>query len=468
MPPELAMVPPASASFAAAPPHDEAAEQALLAAILTEPARLDHLAGLVRPEDFYVGKHRRLFAHMLDQHERTGVVDLVTIRAAADLGGVEEFGGTAYLASLVAANVNPANAKGYADVVLARARQRSLLTAAHEIQKAAHEHQDPRAILELARGLLADAERSQGRAPATVASLLEEAFAEITSSVSHQGISTGFVAIDGLIGGLEPGQMVVLGGRPSMGKSALGLNMGLRIASQGVSVGYLSFEMTRKQLMRRALAHHSGVSTSRLKGGYFLTDQEQDRLNAASAILKDSPLVIDDTEGCSPEVMRARARVLVERHDAKVLVVDHLHLMRPPERDRTVRSSTDAMTLISHAVKATAVELGVPVLALCQLNREAAKQARPTSKRRKHDDDGPEIAKPMLTDLRDSGALEQDADVVMLLHRNGYYTKDPLDVTAEVIVAKNRDGETGTAKLSWIAGSQRFEDVDPGFTRRSA
>lgn len=444
-----------------APPSDVDAEVAILGSVLLDPAQMDRLVGFIRPEDFYVGRHRALFDLMCRHHEQAGTVDVVTLRAAMSPDLLATMDGGAYFGALLASVCHGASARNYASVVVDRAKQRALLSAAYEIQRAAHEHQDPRAILEMARGILATAERSEGRGPVTVESLLDEAFAEIGSSVTNQGIGSGYHAIDGLIGGMEPGQMIVLGGRPSMGKSALGLNVGLRVASQGIPVGYLSYEMTRRQLVRRAVACHSGVSTRRLKGGALLSESEIDRLNEACAILKASPLVVDDTEGCTPEVMRARCRVLVQKFGAKVLIVDHLHLMRPPERDRTVRSATDAMTLISHAVKAMAVELQVPVIALAQLNREAAKANRDTGKRRHHDDDPPAVSKPTLTDLRDSGALEQDADIVALIHRDGYYTKDPFDRTAEVLIAKNRDGEVGTAKLAWVAECQRFTDIDP-------
>jgi len=445
------------------PPNDTDAEVALLGAVLLDPVQMDRLVGLVRPEDFYVGRHRALFDLMLRQHADAGTVDVVTLKAAMSPDLLASMDGGAYFGTILTSVATGSNAKSYANLIVERAKQRALLSAAYEIQRAAKEHQDPRAILEMARGLLSNAERTEGRGPVTVESLLEDAFAEIGSSVTNLGIGSGYPALDSLIGGMEPGQMIVLGGRPSMGKSALGLNIALRVASQSVPVGYLSYEMTRHQLVRRAIACHSGVSTRRLKGGALLTESEIDRLNQAAAILRASPLIVDDTEGCTPEVMRARCRVLVQKFGAKVLVVDHLHLMRPPERDRTVRSATDSMTLISHATKAMAVELQVPVIALAQLNREAAKANREVGgKRRRHDeDDGPAVSKPTLTDLRDSGALEQDADIVALIHRDGYYTKDPLDRTAEVIVAKNRDGEVGTAKLGWVAECQRFVDIDP-------
>lgn len=453
--------PSAISAMSEVPPNDTSAEAALLSAVLSDPAQMDRLVGVIRPEDFYVGRHRALFELMLRQHADTGVVDIVTLRAGMSPELLRDCDGGAYLATLYAASMSGANALTYAEVITARSKQRALIHLAYELARCAREHQDPRSILEMAREHLSGVERQAGREPVTVASLLEDAFAEIGSSVAHAGISTGYVALDDVIGGFEPGQMVVIGGRPSMGKSALALNMALRLSANGVPVGYLSYEMTRKQIIRRALACYSGVSTSRLKGGVLLSDVEHDQLNQAAAILRRSSLVLDDTEGCTPEVMRARCRRLVQNHGARLLIVDHLHLMRPPERDRTVRSTTDSMTLISHAVKAMAVELQVPVIALCQLNREAAKVNRGATKARKWDDPDPDVLPPTLTDLRDSGALEQDADIAILLHREGYYTKAN-DIVAQVIVAKNRDGAVDTVKLGWQSTCQRFNDLTLG------
>lgn len=453
--------PPAKPAIASAqaPPSDIDAESALLAAMLKDPTQMDRVTSL-RPDDFYVARHRALFDLMRRHHEDHGTIDVVTLRAAMPAGLLRDLDDGAYLDTLLGSTANPGQARRYAEIVTERAKQRAMLTLAYDLDRAAREHQDPRVILEMARERLAGVERQGGKDPVTVESLLEDAFAEIASSTRNDGISTGFTALDGILGGFEAGQMIVLGGRPSMGKSALALNIALRVAGSGIPVGYLSYEMTRVQLVRRALACYAGLATNRLKGGALLDEAEIDRLNEARTILKHSPLVLDDTEGCSPEAMRARCRRLVQKHGAGLLVVDHLHLMRPPERDRTIRSATDSMTLISHAVKAMAVELGVPVLALAQLNREAAKANREvsTKRRKKWDEDGPDIARPTLTDLRDSGALEQDADVVALIHRDGYYTKVQ-DTVANVIVAKNRDGETGTISLGWSGACQRFDNL---------
>ena len=457
MPPDLALVP-APAPFARVAPHDELAEQSFLSAVLQEPNRIDDVAGMLRPEDFYVGKHRRLYALILHQRETTGAVDLVTLRSAVAAAG-EECCEVEYLHTIALAAASPHNAKRYAEVIVARSRQRAFLAVASELQQAAHDQQDPAAILEMARSLLSSTERSTERDPSFVRDLLDDAFAEICSSTASIGYSTGYVQLDSILGGMEPGQVVLIAARTSMGKSALGLNIGARVASQAVPVGYLSFEMTRKQLLRRLLSCFSGVPMHRLKGGTLLSEQEHDRLNEAAVILRECPIVIDDAEACSPETLRARSRRLVEKHGAKLLVIDHLHLMKAPDRDRTIRSQVDKMTAVSAAVKGVAKELDVPILAMAQLNREAAKQGRQTNRKHRHDEDEPEIAKPILTDLRDSGSLEQDADAVLLLHRDAYYTKNRLDRTAEVIVAKNRDGATGTAKLSWIEECQRFEDV---------
>lgn len=440
------------------PPNDPVAERAFIGSILLDGGQMDRVVGTIRPEDFYLGRNRRLFELMLAQYDRDGMVDPVTVRSMLTPDELREVDEENYLARAVITGRDAPDARSNAAIVVERAKQRALMNLTYEITRYVQGGRDSKSVLELVREHCAGLERQEGREPETVESLLESAFAEIAGSKRNTGYSSGWPALDSLIGGFEPGQMIVIGGRPSMGKSALALCLALNLSGSRIPVGYLSFEMTKRQLVRRAVACVSGISTNRLKGGELLEEYEIQRLNEGRATLKHSPLTIDDTEGCSPEVMRARGRRLVEKFGAKVLIVDHLHLMRAPERDRTVRSQTDSMTLISHAVKAMAVELAVPVLAVCQLNREAAK----ANKREDNEKDKakpPPIFKPTLTDLRDSGALEQDADVVMLIHRDGYYTKDKGDKTAEIIVAKNRDGDVDNVKLCWRAECQRFDAV---------
>lgn len=446
------------------PPHSEPAERALLAAIMNNPTTIDAVRQVVASEDFYILKHARVFDACCTVADNAGAPDGVAVLTMlAEWGDLIPFGGSDYLRDLAASYTEAVNATNYAETIRDHSRRRAIIAAAVDASRAAYDGAAPNDIIESTRGALTTMERKSSPKADTVASLLQAAFEDIDSPVARTGLPTGYQQIDSLLGGLEAGQMIVIGGRTSMGKTALALNIAARVALFGTPVGYVTMEMSKGQLIRRILASEARVNPKRLRGGRFVTDEERARLETTRHKLKTMPLVIDDVSSPSPEQLRSRSRTMLERHGIGLLVVDHLHLMRAPERDKTIRSSTDRMTSISGSIKALAKDLSIPVLALAQLNREAAKANREvsTKKRKKWSEDGPDVSRPTLTDLRDSGALEQDADVVALVHREGYYTKDPGDHRAEIIIAKNRDGETGVANLSWSDGYQRFEDVDP-------
>jgi replicative DNA helicase len=446
------------------PPHSEEAERALLAAILGSPSIIDAVRQVVVAEDFYILKHARVFDACCTVSDNAGAPDAVAVLTMlAEWGDLVPFGGSDYLRDLAATYTDATNATSYAATIRDHAKRRAIIAAAVDASRAAYDGAAPGDIIESTRGALTSMERKGAPKADTVASLLQSAFEDIDSPVARTGIPTGYQQIDSLMGGMEAGQMIVVGGRTSMGKTALALNIAARVAMVGTPVGYVTMEMSKSQLIRRILASEAKVNPKRLRGGRFVTDEERARLETTRHRLKSMPLIIDDVSSPSPEQLRSRARTMLERHRIGLLVVDHLHLMRAPERDKTIRSSTDRMTAISGSIKALAKDLGIPVVALAQLNREAAKANREvtTKKRKRWNEDGPDIARPTLTDLRDSGALEQDADVVALVHREGYYTKDPSDHRAEVIIAKNRDGETGVACLGWEDGYQRFVDIDP-------
>lgn len=447
-----------SPAFARTPPNSPEAERALLGGLLVEPESFDDIASQVELGDFYLSAHRALFVTMLELRGARKPVDPVTIlEALGKTGRLDDVGGKEALHALAAGGALGADLSEYATIVRERAIARGVIAAANDLARRAYDGQmTGSALVESMRATTTSLERSRSDAAVSVRDLLDDAFADIASSVTTRGIVTGLHALDEPIStGFEPGQLVLVGARPGMGKTALGVNLAMRIISAGTTVGFLSFEMTRKQVIRRLLASMASVPMKRLRGGTLLTDAEYAALDVAAQALRNgcAPLYIDDGSGPNTAVLRSKARALVERQGCGILFVDHLGLIRPPSSDRTIRSTVDVVSHVSRELKALAVDLRVPVVAMCQLSREAAKGNRGDANSTPHE--------PTLTDLRDSGSLEQDADMVLLLHRPGYYTKDPYDVTAKVIIAKQRDGETGVAKLAWNGQTQRFVDLAP-------
>lgn len=462
--PRLVTGEPPPPAFAREAPHSLEVERALLGGLLAWPEGLDDVAAVLDVPDFYLARHRILFGTLLEMRARRLSLDAPSILdELATSGRLDEIGGKAELHAITKHAVIDADPVDLARRLREKAQARHVIdTARHLSQQAYDGTLSGPALIDAMRAATTALERDEGDSIKTVRGLLDDAFAEITSSTVARGIGTGFYALDGLVtSGFEPGQLILIGARPGMGKTALGLNLARAMIGSSVAVGFLSFEMTWRQLMRRLFAAQSGVPMNRLRGGTLLSEPEQDALNQTAEAIKHgcAPFLIDDSSGPTTSVLRSRARTLVEKHGCQILFVDHLGLVRPPSTDRTIRSTVDVVSHVSRELKALAVDLKVPIVAMCQLNREAAKGHR--NRKGGSEQDTSSVQDPTLTDLRDSGSLEQDADMVLLLHRDGYYTKDPHDYVARVIVAKQRDGETGVAKLAWDGARQRFSDVDP-------
>lgn len=452
------------AAFVQEPPHSLEVERALLGGLLAWPEALDDVAAMLTPEDFYARSHRATFAVLLDMRTRRVNVDAATVLdELAAVGALEDLGGRAGLHEIARAAIVDADPVDLARRVRDKAQARHVIETARRLSQQAYEGSlSGPALVDAMRAATTMLERDEASNTVTVRGMLDEAFNEITATTFTRGIGTGFHALDGIIEtGFEAGQLVLVGARPGMGKTAFLLNLGRAMIGCSTTVGFLSFEMTRRQLMRRLLSAQTGIPMNRLRGGVFLAEHEETLLNEACEALKHgcAHLVVDDSSGPTTSALRSKCRTLVEKHGCQLLFVDHLGLIRPPTTDRTIRSTVDVVSHVSRELKALAVDLKVPVIAACQLNREAAKGHRNRKGSSEHDTSS--VQDPTLTDLRDSGSLEQDADMVLLLHRDGYYTKDPHDHVARVIVAKQRDGETGVAKLAWAGHCQRFEPIDP-------
>jgi len=440
-------------------PHAQEAEQSLLGGLLIDPEAISQVEGLVVPEDFYVSKHRAIFQAVLDLRRRGTLVDLVTVGTAlTDAGQLANVGGLAYLSSLTDTMPSSANIEAYAGIIKEKSVARSLLAAADEIQKTCFEAPDLTAKerLDRAESLIMSVGQSAAvietgyvRASETLHDALKTIQLLQERKQSVTGVPTGFIDLDRLTNGLHPGNLVIVAGRPSMGKTAIAMNIALHVAIQTdpVPVGVVSLEMNREELMLRLLSSLSGVDHSRIRTG-TLASNEWPLLPPAAARIDAAPLWIDDSPGQSVIDIRARARRLKKEHNIGLLIIDYLQLIHARrERDRREAEISE----ISRFLKTLAKELNIPVVALSQLNR--APESREKDNKR-----------PRLADLRESGAIEQDADVILFIYRDEVYNKDNDDNKgiAEVIIGKQRNGPTDTVKLSFSGPTVSFHNYYGG------
>ena len=432
------------------PPHSTDAERSIIGTILARSDVLPDILALgLSAADFYAPKWGAAFAAILAVAGRGEAIDALTVGdelASGAYGGAAP--GTADLIAQVADVPSLDHVATYTARVVAAARVRAVLGAATEIVEAgygADARVDVEAFCDWAEAMLHSAtERpGSGPGPAPLTEVLDSAIVELRSRSSGErvGVPTGFVDLDRLTGGLRPGQLIVLGARPSMGKSALALDLGLHVARMTGPVLFVSAEMGALELGTRVLAG-GGVASDRLLAGR-LDDLDFARLETRRAELSGVPLFIDDAPGTTLLAIRARARRQVVRGGLALLVVDYLQLIGV-ERRGTRREAEVAE--ISRGLKALARELHVPVLAVAQLNRAVELRAD---------------KRPMLADLRESGQLEQDADLVMLLHRPAVYDREADPGAAELIIAKHRNGPAGVVRLTWLPHRMSFASAAP-------
>ena len=439
--------------FNALPPSAIEAEMSLIGSVILDPDVCGDVLQIIRsPEDFFRPAHAELWSamvHLYDTHQSVDVVQLQQL--LEDRGTLEHAGGLPYVVELADSVPSAANAVHYASLVREKSMVRQLIAAAGEILREAYTSP------EAASGLLDEAEQrifriaqeSETRQAQGLSDLIREAIERLEASDGQPltGVGSGYADLDVLTGGFQPGELLILAARPSMGKTALALNIAEHVASRGESVGVFSLEMASTQLVQRVLASRSGVDGDRMRRN-ALKSNEFRALFAACDELRSSPLFIDDTPGLTLLQLRAKARRMKQKHDLSVIIIDYLQLMTSGHR---TESRQQEVSEISRGVKALARELNVPVLCLSQLNRAAEQR---------------EGHRPRMSDLRESGSIEQDADVIMMLHREAYYHRDeawrddnPDKINlAELIIAKQRNGPTGTVKFNWDSRSTRFRD----------
>ncbi|MFG0331098.1 MAG: replicative DNA helicase [Phycisphaerales bacterium] len=434
------------------PPHALEAEMALLGSMIIDANVIGDVIQIVKsPEDFHRAAHGAVFQALVELYDSHNAGDLTMLyNRLADRGVAEEIGGPEFLEELVNAVPVATNATHYARIVADKAIVRRLIGAAGEILRTAYTNAgDVREVLDSAEKAIFDVVQSGEKEGAASLSALLELTMQAIESRSQGGVltghATGFTEFDEMTSGLQRGDMIILAARPSMGKTAFALNMAENVALLGHPVGVFSLEMSKQALAQRLLCSRSEVDSHRLRRNMLSRDDFR-RLGLAMAELNEAPIYIDDTPGISVLELRAKARRMVAKHDVELIIVDYLQLMSGSSRE----SRQQEVSEISRGVKGLARELNVPVICLSQLNRAAENR---------------EDHRPRMADLRESGSIEQDADVVLMLHREDYYQqhKDDYEPTniAELIITKQRNGPTGTVKLVWVGESTKFKNYTP-------
>jgi replicative DNA helicase len=431
-------------------PHNLEAERSVLGAILIHNEAFNYAAQIVEPNDFFRDAHRRIFEKMVALGERGEAIDLVTIKEAlSQTGDLDEAGGPAYIVALVDGVPRSTNVEYYARIVKEKSTLRALIHASQSIAARAWEaEEEPNVILDEAeQTIFAIAENRAREGFVSMRHIVDESLPKIEQLFEHKklitGVETGFEDLDAMTRGLQPADLVIVAARPSMGKTSLVLNMAENAALRhGHTVGFFSLEMSKESLFIRLLTSVARIDAHRLQTGH-IGQRDYDSLSQAISRLSEAPIFIDDSPGMGVLEMRAKARRLAAEHGLSLLIVDYLQLM-------TGRGRFDNRTLelaaISRGLKSLAKELNVPVVALSQLSR--APEARSDHR-------------PLLSDLRESGALEQDADVVLMIFRPEMYPdcKEEDRGVAELIVAKQRNGPTGTMRLAFLREHTRFENL---------
>lgn len=433
-------------------PESLEAEVSVLGSMILDRECIGEIVQQLRPEDFNRAEHRAIFDGLLGLYEKGGPVDGVLLRDELRRAGtLDSVGGAKYILEVVNSVPSSANAVYYSQIVKNKALLRELISASSSIINDAYEEGgEVENKLDAAEQLIfAVTHKKLTTSSSSVKDLLVEILEDIQGRTGEivTGLPTGFGELDHMLCGLQRGEMIIIAGRPSMGKTSFALNVAEHIgADNNVPIAVFSLEMGCKQLVERILCSRGHLDSQAVRRGNLDPDQESELVHSAGE-LSEKPIYIDDTAGLTPLELRAKARRLKSQHDIQCIVIDYLQLMSSGGR---VESRQQEITTISRHVKSLARELDVPVVILSQLNRSP---------------EGREGHRPRMSDLRESGSLEQDADVVLLLHREDYYHRGEVEYEdtgkAEVIVAKQRNGPTGVVELTFLEQYTRFGELAP-------
>ena len=429
-------------------PHNLEAEKSVLGAVLIHNDAFNLAVELIDSRDFYRDAHRRIFDKMIALTERNEVIDFVTLKEELGRSGdLDDAGGPAYIAALVDGVPKSTNVEYYAKIVKEKSTLRNLIFSANKILATAYQAEADadlqlddaeRAIFEIAEDRI-----RAGFVP--LRDLVQGSFEAIERLQEHKGlitgVPTGFTDLDAMTSGLQPSDLVIVAARPSMGKTSLVLNIAQHVGTKtDMTVGIFSLEMSKEQLFMRMLTSEARIDAHRFRGG-FLGEADYAKLSHALGTLAEARVFIDDSAAVGVLEMRAKARRLVAEHGLHLVLVDYLQLMQGRGR---FENRTQELASISRSLKGLAKELNIPIVALSQLSR--APESRSDHR-------------PLLSDLRESGALEQDADVVVFIYREDQYDPQPENEnTAELIIGKQRNGPTGVVRLAFLKEITRFEN----------
>ncbi|MBP3422038.1 MAG: replicative DNA helicase [Lachnospiraceae bacterium] len=432
-------------------PHSVEAEQSVIGAMMIDRDAIITASEMLLPEDFYGKQYGTLFEAIVELQESDGVVDIVTLQDKLNEKGVPmEINNVEYLSNLVAAVPTSANIKQYCQIVSEKSLLRKLIRLNEDIANSCYTgREETDTILEeTEKKIFSLVQKRNTSDYIPIRDIVMEAMNKIEkasqTSGTVTGIPTGFLDLDYKLAGLQPSDLVLVAARPSMGKTAFVLNIAQHVAfKQNLTVAIFSLEMSEVQLVNRLFSLESSVNSGNIRTGN-LTDDDWDKLIETAGVVGNSNLIIDATPGISISELRSKCRKYKMEKDLKLIIIDYLQLMSGS--GRSSESRQQEISDISRSLKALARELNVPVVALSQLSR--AVEQRPDKR-------------PMLSDLRESGAIEQDADVVMFIYRDDYYNKDTAEMgVAEIIIAKQRNGPIGTVKLAWLPDYTKFANLE--------
>ena len=435
------------------PPQSVEAEQAVLGGLMLAPDAFDRVADLLNDKDFYRRDHQLIYRAIRELAEKDRPFDAVTLGEWFDSNGLsEQVAGGAYLVELASTTPSAANIKAYAEIVRDKAVLRQLIEIGTEIVNDGFQPEGRESAEILAKAeqqVFAIAEAgSRGRQDFTpINKAMAEAFDVLQTRHANgggiTGLPTGYTEFDQMTAGLQPTDLIILAARPAMGKTTFALNIAEYAAIKTKkAVAVFSMEMSASQLALRLISSNGRINATRLRTGQ-LEDEDWSRVTSAIRMIKETKIFIDDTPGLSPDVLRAKARRLKREHDLGLIVIDYLQLMAVPGNSE---NRATEISEISRSLKGLAKELNVPVIALSQLNRSLETR---TDKR------------PVMADLRESGAIEQDADIIVFIYRDEYYNKEnsPDKGLAEIIIGKQRSGPTGSVKLKFFGEYTRFDNL---------
>ena len=438
-----------STAFSAVPPQSIEAERSVLGALLQDGRAVSIAMEMLQEDDFYTPAHREIYSAIRALAQQSTAVDLVTVDAELSRRGtLNGIGGSSYLVELLQYVPTTANVQYYITIVLEKSTLRRLIQAAGTISRNCYEQRlDLKDILSRAEKSIFDIvmRRTGGEQLVHIREVLYTTYAQIEELARLQGkvagVTTGFTQLDKLLTGMHGGELILMGARPSMGKTSIALNMAAAAARKGFGVAIFSLEMPREQIAMRLLCGDARVDMQHVRSG-TLRDKEWIKLAQTVNPLSNEKVYIDDTAGLTPMQMRSRVRRIMLEKGLDLVIIDYLQLMGA---DGKSENRQQEVSEISRRLKAIALELKIPILACAQLSRANTQRT---------------VKRPMLSDLRDSGSIEQDADVVMFLHREAYYDQTSEETnTAEVIIAKQRNGPLGTVKLNWLSEFTLFEDM---------